>query len=231
MIEVKTLQLQSRRFCTIWKLLEYASRYIKIFSWNSSKSQHYTASVLPIISCDAKIITLHFTLKAVRTWKTLQQEPNRLITTRNVLLLCTTNVSPMLPFKGQLQTPGVMPSVSCDAKITTLPFTHKTVTTRTHCSCSPTAFLQLENYKNMRFSTTKWTRNHRVSLRPEIFGIPFKTYARLTSIMKRPVSYPARRNLALPPWVRYCKRRWLSIWTQLHTELPPLILFLTRFEP
>ena len=73
--------------------------------------------------------------------ETLHQEPYSFSTTRNVLeYVVRYHKSFSYASLSQHQTPKILPNISCDAKITTPPFTHKNVKTWKNCGCSPTAF-------------------------------------------------------------------------------------------
>ena len=97
----------------------------------SSNSQRETLIVMPIVSCDPIIATLTFTRKAVMTWKHCSCSPQAFLQHefyKNMRSNATEGF-PMLSSEIRRDTPTVMPIVSCDTQITTLPFTQKAIKT------------------------------------------------------------------------------------------------------
>ena len=139
-------------FSTIWNLLEYVDQYHKMFycaflysQHKTTSSQYQTPSVLATVSCDSKSTILPFTLKEVQTWGHCNRSPAVAIQHEMYwnMWFSPTKCSPTLCSNSQEESLSVMSIVSCDAKITTIPFTHKVVMTWKHCNRSPAAFLQV----------------------------------------------------------------------------------------
>ena len=138
---------------------------IKCSPMLASKSQRETPSVMPIVSRDAQMTKPLFTHNAVMTGKHCNCSPQAFLhpETYKNMWFSTTKCSPMLPCKSQHHTLSVMPSVSCDAQISTLTFTHKQQWLENIAAAAQKLFCSLETIR-IRTSVPQ--------IGPEMSGFP-----------------------------------------------------------